>query len=133
MLIPIIKASRSVIAPKAPHQAVTTGIKARATANSATGKRVAIGEISQAGSPKSVTALRVPCRTQATLSLCNGKSAFFNGDTKTAVKCLTEANVFFNSRKVALVIQILPIAPRFLLRLYNLRDRFVFKSSTKFN
>ena len=30
-------------------------------------------------------------------------------------------------------LSILPIAPRFLLLLYNLRDRFVFKSSTKFN
>jgi glycosyltransferase involved in cell wall biosynthesis len=77
--------------------------------------------------------LQTKARIQATLSLCEGKSAFFNGDVKSAVKNLTEANIFFKSSKIALLIQILPIAPRFLLSLYNARDRFIFKSSTKFN
>lgn len=70
---------------------------------------------------------------QATLSLCEGKSAFFNGDAKKAVKNLTEANIFFKSRKIALLIQLLRIAPKFLLHLYNARDRFIFKADTKFD
>jgi glycosyltransferase involved in cell wall biosynthesis len=77
--------------------------------------------------------LQTRSRIQATLSLCEGKSAFFQGDTKNAVKNLTEANTFFKSRKIALLVQILPIAPKFLLHLYNARDRFIFKGSTKFD
>lgn len=70
---------------------------------------------------------------QATFRLSEGKSAFFNGDTKAAIKNLTEANTFFKSRKIALLVQLLRVAPRFLLRLYNARDRFVFKANTKFD
>jgi glycosyltransferase involved in cell wall biosynthesis len=70
-------------------------------------------------------------RVQAELTLCEGKSAFFKGDVKTAVKRFTEANVFFKSRKIALLIQLLPIAPRFLLHLYNARDRYFYKANTK--
>jgi hypothetical protein len=77
--------------------------------------------------------LQMKARTQARISLCEGKSAFFNGDVKSAVKSLTEANVFFKSRKIALLTQLLPIAPKFLLRLYDARDRFIFKGNTKFN
>jgi glycosyltransferase involved in cell wall biosynthesis len=70
-------------------------------------------------------------RIQAELTLCEGKNAFFNGDVKCAIKSFTEANVFFKSRKIALLIQLLPIAPGFLLRLYNARDRFFYKANTK--
>jgi hypothetical protein len=72
-------------------------------------------------------------RFQADLHLSEGKSAFFNGDTKTAVESLSKANTFFKSRKIALLLRLLPIAPGFLLRLYNARDRFVFKANTKFD
>lgn len=77
--------------------------------------------------------LQSKTRFQADLRLSEGKSAFFSGDTKTAIENLTEANTFFKSPKIALLIHLLPIAPRFFLRLYNARDRFVFKADTKFD
>jgi hypothetical protein len=77
--------------------------------------------------------LQSKAQFQANLCLCKGKSAFFKGDTKTALECLTEANIFFKSRKIAWLIKLLPISPTFFLRLYNARDRFVFKADTKFD
>ncbi len=71
--------------------------------------------------------------TRAALNLFEGKKAFFNGETKSAIKSLTKANTFFKSRKMALLIKFLPIAPRFFLRLYEARDHFVFMASTKFD
>jgi hypothetical protein len=75
--------------------------------------------------------LKTRNRLQATLSLCQGKNAFFNGDTENAIKNLTKANIFFKSRKIAVLIKLLPIAPKFFLRLYEARDYFVYKASTK--
>jgi len=72
-------------------------------------------------------------RIQAALNLFEGKKAFFNGETKSAIKSLTKANRYFKSRKMALLIKLLPVAPRFFLRLYEARDHFVFKASTKFD
>ncbi len=71
------------------------------------------------------------CRFQAMLRFSKGKVAFFEGDAKAAVENLTEANTFFKSRKIALSIRLLRLAPQSLLRLYNLRDRFFFKADTK--
>jgi glycosyltransferase involved in cell wall biosynthesis len=72
-------------------------------------------------------------RIQAMLDMYEGKKAFFNGDTRSAVKSLTKANTFFKSLKISLLIKFLPIAPRFFLRLYEARDHFVYKTSTKFD
>ncbi len=68
---------------------------------------------------------------QATLDLAEGKIDFFNGDAKSAIKKLTKANTFFKSRKISLLVQMLRVAPRFLLHAYNARDRFIFKTDTK--
>jgi hypothetical protein len=70
---------------------------------------------------------------QATLDMYEGKKAFFNGDTKGAIKNFTKANIFFKSLKISLLIKFLPVAPKFFLRLYEARDHFVYKTSTKFD
>jgi glycosyltransferase involved in cell wall biosynthesis len=79
------------------------------------------------------TLLQSRDRIQATLDMYEGKKAFFNGDTKSAIKSFAKANRFFKSLKIFLLIKFLPVAPRFFLRLYEARDHFVYKTSTKFN
>ncbi len=69
---------------------------------------------------------------RALLRLFDGKKAFLDGDAVTAVKALGEANAYFKSRKIALTMSLLRRAPRLLLRAYAIRDRFVFRASTKF-
>jgi glycosyltransferase involved in cell wall biosynthesis len=69
---------------------------------------------------------------QALLRLQEGKRAFFSGDTAGAIKGLTEANRFFHNRKFAITLMMLRIAPRLLLRAYDLRDRFYFRMITKY-
>lgn len=71
-------------------------------------------------------------RFLALLQLHEGKRAFFHGDAKTATEKLAEANAYFKSRKLALTLQLLRLAPRLLLRAYDIRDRFVLKTSTRF-
>ncbi|MBA2733272.1 MAG: glycosyltransferase family 2 protein [Acidobacteria bacterium] len=70
-------------------------------------------------------------RFQATLRFNEGKQAFLSGDVKQAINGLSEANNFFRSRKTALALFFLRLTPRTLLRAYNVRDRFIFKASTK--
>ena len=77
--------------------------------------------------------LRSRERIQAMLDMYEGKKAFFNGDTESAVKSFTKANTFFKSLKIFLLIKLLPIPPRFFLRLYEVRDHFVYRTSTKFD
>lgn len=74
---------------------------------------------------------RARSRFRATYSFYKGKRAFTEGDTKTAIECLKEANVFFRSRKTALVLLLLRLAPQLLLRTYDLRDRLILKTSTR--
>ncbi len=71
-------------------------------------------------------------RFRATQRFCEGKRALFQGDVKSAIDGLTQANAFFRSTKTALVILSLRFAPRLLLRAYDVRDRFVFRTDTKF-
>ena len=71
-------------------------------------------------------------RFQALLQLHEGKRAFFSGDTAGAIHGLTEANRFFRNRKIALTLMMLRIAPRLLLRAYDLRDRLYFRMITKY-
>jgi len=68
----------------------------------------------------------------ALLRLHEGKHAFFSGDTAGAIDGLTEANRFFRKRKVSFTVMMLRIAPRFLLRAYDLRDRLYFRMITKY-
>ena len=67
----------------------------------------------------------------AVLRFKEGKRAFQNGDVRSAKECLREANEFFRSRKTSLVLLLLRVAPRLLVRVYGLRDRFVFRLSTR--
>jgi glycosyltransferase involved in cell wall biosynthesis len=68
----------------------------------------------------------------ALLRLQEGKRAFFTGDTAEAIDRLTEANRFFRNRKTAITLMMLRVAPRLLLRAYDLRDRFYFRMITKY-
>jgi glycosyltransferase involved in cell wall biosynthesis len=68
----------------------------------------------------------------AMLRLQEGKRAFFSGDTKGAINGLTEANRFFRNRKFAFTLMMLRVAPRLLLRAYDLRDRLYFRMITKY-
>lgn len=69
---------------------------------------------------------------RAMLRLHEGKKAFFAGDARGAVEGLTEANSVLRSRKLSLLVAVLRVAPRLLLRAYNLRDRFTLRADTKF-
>jgi glycosyltransferase involved in cell wall biosynthesis len=71
-------------------------------------------------------------RYEAELNFNEGKRAFFGGDTERAIASLTKANALLPNRKVALTLRLLRVAPRALLRAYNLRDRFYFRADTKF-
>lgn len=68
----------------------------------------------------------------AMLRLHQGKQAFFRGDTKEAIGGLKEANAYFGSPKLRFTLLLLKSAPRLLLRAYEMRDRLVLKTSTKF-
>jgi glycosyltransferase involved in cell wall biosynthesis len=61
-----------------------------------------------------------------------GKRAFFEGDAKRAIAGLVEANAFLKSRKISLMLMLLKLAPRLMLRAYDMRDRHVFGTSTKY-
>lgn len=71
-------------------------------------------------------------RFHAMLHLQQGKRAFFSGDTAGAIHGLTEANRFLRKRKTAITVMMLRIAPRLLLRAYDLRDRLYFRMITKY-
>jgi glycosyltransferase involved in cell wall biosynthesis len=71
-------------------------------------------------------------RYEAELNFNEGKRAFFRGDTETAIDRLAKANALLPSRKIALALRLLRLAPRALLHAYNLRDRFYFRADTKF-
>ena len=71
-------------------------------------------------------------RFQAHLSLHEGKRAFFTGDKAAAIEGLTEANRFFQNPKITFTLVMLRIAPRLLLRAYDLRDRLYFRMVTKY-
>lgn len=68
---------------------------------------------------------------RSSLRLYEGKRAFFRGDMDQAIDLLSEANEYKPSKKVGLVLVLLRLAPGLLLRLYNLRDRLFFQTSTK--
>jgi len=69
---------------------------------------------------------------RAMLRFHDGKRAFFAGDFATAVGALTQANILLKSRKLALAMRAMRLAPRLLLQAYKARDRFVYGMNTKF-
>ena len=66
-------------------------------------------------------------RFHAGLRLEEGKRAFERGDTRAALEGIGEANRVLRSRKLSLVMTFLRLAPRLLLRAYDLRGRYVLK------
>jgi glycosyltransferase involved in cell wall biosynthesis len=67
----------------------------------------------------------------ALLRLHEGKRAFFAGDHKKAAAALAEANVRLRRRKIAVALLLLRFVPGLLLRAYDMRDRLVFRASTR--
>ena len=63
MPMPATKRSSRASAPSAPHQAEAAGMRAAATASSASGRRVASGVAREEGTPKSATACLLPARS----------------------------------------------------------------------
>lgn len=69
---------------------------------------------------------------RAMLAFNEGKRAFFRGDAETAIAKLIKANATLASRKLALAIQLIRLMPQLLLRAYIWRDRYVYRTSTRF-
>ena len=64
--------------------------------------------------------------------LNEGKREFFAGNPALAIEKLKKANEFFRSTKLVLALMALRAAPQLLLRVYNIRDRIVLGTNTKF-
>jgi len=75
---------------------------------------------------------RASSHAWAMLQLHHGKRDFFAGDFSAAASELAEANAWLKSRKLALAVQAIRLAPRLLLQAYKARDRFVYGASTRF-
>jgi glycosyltransferase involved in cell wall biosynthesis len=69
---------------------------------------------------------------RALLTLYEGKKAFMRGDAKTTIDKLAEANLYFKSRRLALIARLVRFAPNLLLNAYIWRDRFIFRTNTRF-
>jgi glycosyltransferase involved in cell wall biosynthesis len=69
---------------------------------------------------------------RAMMQFCDGKRAFFAGDFAAASAALAEANTLLQSRKLALAMRGMRLAPRLLLKAYQVRDRFVYGMNTRF-
>lgn len=68
---------------------------------------------------------------RAVLRLEKGKRSFFHNDINGAISSLNEANVYFRSSRLRLALLLMRCAPRFLLGAYQLRNRWVLKTSAK--
>jgi glycosyltransferase involved in cell wall biosynthesis len=62
---------------------------------------------------------------QALLRLYEGKRAFFQGDKRTAIDKLKEANQFFKSLKISFALLLLHTFPGLLLGAYHVRNRLL--------
>jgi glycosyltransferase involved in cell wall biosynthesis len=67
----------------------------------------------------------------ALLRLHEGRKAFFEGDRKRALQALADANVVLRRWKIAAAMVLVRIMPGLLLRAYDMRDRLVFRTSTR--
>ena len=70
-------------------------------------------------------------RHRALLRLHEGKRAFLRRDVEGALSGLAEANAYFKSLKLGVVLKGLRVAPGLLWRAYDLRDRLVLRTGTK--
>jgi hypothetical protein len=68
---------------------------------------------------------------RARVAMHEGRKAFFRGDAAGAAAHLAAANRYLKSRKLKLVLFLLRLAPGWLRRAYDLRDRLVWKTNTK--
>lgn len=76
-------------------------------------------------------AIAQECLAQRTsLALAKGRQAFLAGDTEAAISHLTQANARSRSVRLAMVLLLLRVAPRFLRTLYQWRDRHIYKLKT---
>jgi hypothetical protein len=73
--IATMNAASSVSAPTAAHQAVGAGTSDRPTPSSAHGSTTAIGPASAAGTPRPVTAWRVPARSRSLVAAASRKTS----------------------------------------------------------
>lgn len=71
-------------------------------------------------------------RFEAERHFYQGKKAFFERDVPLAMTELTLANAIYQSRKIALAVILLRLAPGLLLRAYDLRDRLFFGLTTRY-
>jgi glycosyltransferase involved in cell wall biosynthesis len=68
---------------------------------------------------------------QALLRLYEGKRAFFQGDRRTAIAKLKEANRFFKSLKLSLALLLLRTVPGLLRRAYEVRNHLLTSPSIR--
>lgn len=71
-------------------------------------------------------------RWAATLRFFQGKKAFFRGDTATAAAAIEESNRFFRRWKLSVVVFLLRRVPPVLSWGYSLRDRLLYRVSTRY-
>jgi glycosyltransferase involved in cell wall biosynthesis len=67
----------------------------------------------------------------ALLRLHEGRKAFFEGDRKRALQALADANVVLRRWKIVAAMLLVRVMPGLLLRAYDMRDRLVFRTSTR--
>lgn len=70
-------------------------------------------------------------RFYADLRLAEGKRAFFARDIHGAIEGLSDANTVHRSAKLSAALFLLRLAPGLLRRAYELRDRFVYGTTTR--
>jgi hypothetical protein len=84
-------------------------------------------------SPTDLQAVRAQrTKVKAHLNLVTGKKAFFDGDFTAAIDSMKVSNEYFQSAKLSAIIAALRIAPGMLRCAYTLRDKMIFKASTRF-
>jgi len=71
-------------------------------------------------------------KVKAQLNLLTGKKAFFDGDFTTAIDSIKVSNEYFQSAKLSAIVAALRMAPGILHYAYTLRDKLIFKASTRF-
>ncbi len=79
-------------------------------------------------SPSELKALRRRReQVKAEAALENGKQAFFSGDTKVALERIQQANNYFKSFKLTLIVALIRFMPHLLRRAYEFRERLVWR------
>jgi glycosyltransferase involved in cell wall biosynthesis len=68
-------------------------------------------------------------RVHALQRFHEGKNAFLNGDIDLAMKKLAESNDLVKTNRMTIILMLLKLAPKFLLYVYRLRHRLIFRTS----